>query len=993
MSRSPSFSRQFAAYQYLNSSTLNRQPAHQVRQTPRLYSLVPIQKRVAVIGQSSLAPIGRNGSLFSSTSQSPFPISSRVTVSKRLAHNSAKGSKKDNSINKGAKASWFGLIAGRDYVNVKIGGGTALVLATGFGGLYLCCENHTEGELCSRFRDFLGLKKKLNKLPSQADFYVPRFAPQQRIQELFEEENNKKAIVAIVGDSGRGKSEVVKEYAHAKKDDYRHVWFFDANTWKQAYKDLFFERKLLEESDGDIDQIHIDVIVSRVHQDLERQTLLGKKRSLIIIDNASKSFIAENLKWQLPENTNILITSKERGFEFQLDLTNDKSCALSTEEAAKIFLKRLPKLTNEEQAEVRKIIRKFENLPVLLAQAANYLSTYEISPQEYLAKFEENKIIILNQGGLEGTTGPRKLTDKEKKGLSDDQINQIEEGLVNLYTSIFLTLKVIREQSPKALALLLYCAYLPHHSIPRKLLEKLTTDSNELNARLVELQTLITLDQETVSLHEAIQEIVLDVGDPLSSNRKHDQGVILSNLGEIALDFKPFIDQAPPKAKMIYQQAIADMHQSTTFSDIREQIAKAAQHLSSWVYPSSPSSIFSLEIPNITEHSKQKRLADLHSALGNVQHGLLKWNEALEEKRKALTLYQILHGEKHLDVARSYNSVGNTLGELGWHEEALECKSTALMLRKELFGEKHPDVARSYNNVGRTFGELGRHEEALELNSKAMELRKELFGEKHPDVAESYNNVGLNLGKLGRHEEALELKSKALELVKDHFGTKHPDVAISYNNVGMALRDLGRHEEALEYLSKASELIKELFGEKHYYVAMSYNNIGLTLGDLGRHEEALECKSKALELVKDHFGTKHPLVARSYNNVGNTLGDLGRHEEALEFKSKALKLIKDCFGTKHPDVAKSYQSVGLTLEELGRYEDALKHLLQSFKMYCQCFELHPDHALAFENTLVGIAAISDSKLKAKTKQELIEVCVEKFGQDHEFTLKAKSIQT
>ncbi len=674
----------------------------------------------------------------------------------------------------------------------------------------------------------------------------------------------------------------------------------------------------------------------------------------------------------------------------------DGSCALSEKEAIAIFQKRLPKLSDQELIEVKNIVRRFKNLPVVIAQVANYyLSPSPIPLKEFLSRFDENKKVILSQGKLKNTTGRRKLTVGESQGLSYAQIEKLQDEWLDLYTSVFLNLNVIRYRSPEALGLLLHCAYLPNQNIPMKLLERLTVNSDALNDQLPKLQTLISFDQGTVSLHEAIQEVILDIGDPLSHNSEIDQRTILSNIGEMALDFKPFIDKNPLKAKMIYQRAIDDIklpRLTAALNCIGESLGDAAQYVSSWVYANNPSSIVTLEVPNSTEFTKQKKLADLHLALGGVLEELFEWTGAVESKKEALNLYKDLHGEKHPDVAMSYGNVGNTLGALGRHEEALEYQIQALELRKEILGEKHSDVAASYNNVGNTLGELGKYEEALEYLTQALKLRKELFGEKHPDIAESENDLGITFGDLGKHEQALKLKKNALSLYKEIYGERHPLVALGYNNVGTTQGELGNQIEALELKIKALNLYIEIYGEKHYVVAMGYNNVGCTLIKFRRYQEASEYLYKSLNLYGIIFNEYHPEWITSCNNYGYTLSKLGRHKEALEYLRKALELRNKNLGEKHHLVAQSYGNIGSTLRELEKYKEALEYTLKSFRLVCECFEeYHPDQKNAFEKCLACLTEISDSKLKEKTKQELIAICTGKFGSDHELTLKAKSI--
>ncbi len=151
MSRSLTFSRQSQVHKYLNNrGTLCS--AQQVRLASRFSTPGGhITCRVSALGQTSLTPF-RNGIY-------PIPASNRgsllwpslkMIVPRRATH---------HNVGKGGQTAFFwGTNAGRDVW--KISGGTTLVFAAAFGGAFVYCENRTEGEFCSKFREHLGLKKK-----------------------------------------------------------------------------------------------------------------------------------------------------------------------------------------------------------------------------------------------------------------------------------------------------------------------------------------------------------------------------------------------------------------------------------------------------------------------------------------------------------------------------------------------------------------------------------------------------------------------------------------------------------------------------------------------------------------------------------------------------------------------------------------------------------------------------------------------------------------
>ncbi len=153
MSRSLSFSRQPAVHQYFKGAN-TLQSGHQVKQASKLYSASceNLTNRVSTLGQTSLVPFRRHGCAYPLPNRKPLiPLSLRLGTPCRATHINIK-----ESIVKQKPGPFGTAVIGNVW---KIGGGTALVFAAAFGGTYMYCENHTEGEFCSQFRGYLGLKK------------------------------------------------------------------------------------------------------------------------------------------------------------------------------------------------------------------------------------------------------------------------------------------------------------------------------------------------------------------------------------------------------------------------------------------------------------------------------------------------------------------------------------------------------------------------------------------------------------------------------------------------------------------------------------------------------------------------------------------------------------------------------------------------------------------------------------------------------------------
>lgn len=715
-------------------------------------------------------------------------------------------------------------------IMVKITGGGVLVLlfAAIVGWTY--CESHPDEETCESGRTLLGIKKKINRIPVSASHCILRKVPIEKIQSLFSASKEDDLIVAIIGDPASGKTELSKQYAREYKNSYHHIWFVQVETWEKAYRDLAVEWKLFDDQEitlmGGIEKINMDLIIAKVHHSF---TYLGRKKSLIIFDNASKGFINNQLKGQLPTHTDILVTSRSSDWGTTLNLSSDKSCGLTLDEGVGI----LRNWVEEEQwshAEAEKIVLRFNFLPLPIAQAGHYLYKTKAKLGKYLPLFEKNKQRVLKGGMLEGD--------------------------IDIIVSLKIAIDQVKTEGSDALKLLHYCALLPSKNIPRELLEKLF-DANKLNEYISTVDTLILADATNVSMHDLFQEIIVE---QMSSQKKE----LLSDLGKVSDGFKEFLLKHPKKALPIFQQSLEDHEKrirpdERKIGDILDDLGKICNSLGNYH--------LSLEYEKKAVEIREKVLGKEHpdtamsyNNIGLIFGDLGRYEEALEWAKKALEIREKVLGKEHLDTAMSYNNIGASLEKLGRYKEALEWLKKSLEISEKVLGKEHPNTAVGYNNIGMILGDLNQHKEALERVKKASEIREKALGKEHPKTATSYNNIGVILRDSGRPLEALEWAKKALVIREKVLEKEHSDIAMSNNNIGLCLGDLGRHEEALEHFQKAIQISCKAYKDKNPIHERYFKNLVQSLNQQPELKQCEKIKEGMLVLCIEKFGNNDPLV-------------------------------------------------------------------------------------------------------------------------------------
>ena len=744
---------------------------------------------------------------------------------------------------------------------------------------------------------------EIDRIPILAPCIVHRQAPLQNLRSLFLKtgQNVDPPIVAIVGNAADGKTELAKDYAHHFKEQYAHRWFVPVENWQESYRKLAKERRLF--SDSEIDSLDIEFIVHAVHVEFSQQS--ENKRSLIIFDDASPTFIAQKLKKDLPSNTDILVTSKESDWPVKLSLSEDRH-QLTLEEGKQILHSWIgEKRFDPDKAE--EIVNRFSHLPVVIAQAGHYISKREtMAMDEFLPLFDSKKREILSKGKH-----------------ADQNID------------IVVALDFTRSQlSTQALELLLYSAFLPGKDIPLVFLgELLGVDRESLKDLISNLGTLVIGDIHSVTIHRVIQDIV--VGDCAFKEK------YLSKIATVSKKYPEFLMTDVLRAVSIYEQGVKDTkNKDADFALFSERLGDA--------YELSGKYQEALEQHRTALQTRLEVLGnqDLDTATSYAHVGLSlreldRNEEALEYLQKALTIRKLLLKENHPDVAHSYGYVGMCLRTLGRHREALNHKQQALNIVCEVNGENHPNTGRIYNNIGSSFRDVGDFQKAFECRKKAFHILTNTLGEGHIDTAQTLVNLGWSLMDLGWYEQALETQKRALSILKKLLGEEHPVTAWCHYHISETLINLREYKEAIKHIETALRIYRNTLTEEHRDVARCYDSLNVCLRNTGHYQEAFNKGQKALTIKKRKLGEEHPDTAVSYRCVGVALCRLGFFSEGLEYQERGLEILEKTLGERHPDTAKSYQRLGSTLDELGQYDKALMYKLKALQVRQEKLGDHP----------------------------------------------------
>ncbi|MFI7438700.1 FxSxx-COOH system tetratricopeptide repeat protein [Nonomuraea indica] len=740
------------------------------------------------------------------------------------------------------------------------------------------------------------------------------------------------ARVVIRGMGGVGKTELVRQYIATNRDLYQLIWWITAEGRGEVESGLTALAMRLHPPVG---------LVKSQEQSANwgRDWLQAHSGWLLILDNVEDPDDISDLLGQL-HTGRILITTRRtvswpaRVRLIPLDILNPLAAA---EMIAITSDGKLP----PEHPDVASIAAELGYLPLALEQAAAYMRESKIGPGNYLALLRQHPSHMYN-ASFEGGNAERTIARLWRAHLG-----------------------TLCRRNPYAVFLLQVLACYAPDDVPRSILG---TEANKLDVidalRLLASYTLITLGDETVSMHRLIHAVVRCQANsqdalPGSSNwgSPGETALVWAANAWTASESMPNSLRAsirrslsPHAESLIDQCARSDMQHLCEhfFSDVGlYEFHQGSYHRSYRLLTHS----ISISMANLGE--EDSHTLALRNNLANVMRAMGRLEEAVAQTRETLEISRRVLGENDLQTLTTRNNLAHVLWALGRLHEAEAEARTVLDARWRVLGAEALDTLFSRNILALTLGDLGLLPEAESEHRAVLEICCRNWGEEHPFALTSRNNLAIVLADMGRLEEAEAEHRTVLELRRQNWGEEHPSTLTSRNNLAGVLRDLGRLEEAEAEHRAELEICRRVLGEEHPDTLTSRNNLAGVLRDLGRLEEAEAEHRAELEICRRVLGEEHPDTLTSRKNLALVLHDLGRLEEAEAEGREVMEARGRVLSQEHPDTLTSRYNLALVLHDLGRREEAEAELRKVLEARLRLFgEDHPDTVNCREKLMI-----------------------------------------
>jgi tetratricopeptide (TPR) repeat protein len=769
-------------------------------------------------------------------------------------------------------------------------------------------------------------------------------------------------IQATSGLGGLGKTQLAIEYAYRHAQDYRMVWWIKSEEpVKLADNYSEIAQALKLPEKDEIDQ---RVIIEAV------KCRLGQDAGwLLIFDNAHGP--AEVRDYLPPGGRgHILITSRNPDWGGTVQPLPVE--VLNPEESVELLRKRT-RQSDEEAAAA--LAGALGHLPLALEQARAYMEETGISLNDYLKIFQESHQDLMRRE-ISSTDYPSSVA-----------------------TTGEISFQRVQEKSPEAMDLLNLCAFLAPDDIPLEIIkdgakfipEPLTwavkdeIKFDDLIAALIRY-SLIERDQDYISIHRLVQAVTRNRMEEKNKKEWCEAAVQLVNsafrFASNDAQSWPLVARLLPHAleaaahseplKITSAEVGRLLHESALYLEIRAQLKEAKD-----IYKKA------LAVYEVIHGPEHPKVATVINHLGGVLQiqGNLEGAKAYFER--ALRIDEAAYGPEHPDLATVVNNLGMVLKALGDPEGAKAYFERALRIYEATYGPEHPTVAAVINNLGGLLKDLGDLEGTKTCFERALSIDEATYGPDHPTIATRVNNIGGLLKDLGDLEGARACYERALKIDEAAYGPNHPHVATSINNLGSILRDLGDLEEARACIEWALRIDKTTYGPDHPNVARDLNNLGMALKDLGDLKGAKECHERALRIDKTTYGPDHPNVAIRINNLGDVLQDLGDPKGAKECYERALRIDEAAYGPDHPNVAIRINNLGDVLQDLGDPEGAKECFERALRIDEAAYGPdHPNVATGINNLGNVLRDLGDLEGAKECFERALRILKKFYGEDH-----------
>jgi len=380
-------------------------------------------------------------------------------------------------------------------------------------------------------------------------------------------------------------------------------------------------------------------------------------------------------------------------------------------------------------------------------------------------------------------------------------------------------------------------------------------------------------------------------------------------------------------------------------------------------------------------HAGQKASSAHRRAMKLDKQG--RFQEALVESQRAVSLEEQASGEDSPELARYLDTTAVLLSKLGRYFEAEPILERSRSIREKLMGTSHPIYAVSLINLANLYQAKGVYESATPLLERALVIFKKAGAGYASGVASVLNNLAENQTRLGKYKNAEQLYKRGLRILGDSVSPDYKMRALVYNNLARLYRIQGNYKAAVKTLNQALKAQKRAWGKQHPDIALTHNNLAEIYVLQGRYKEAEQRFRKAIRIFEAAYGQDHPHVATLLSNMAGFYTMQRRYEVSKQLLNRARDIQKRSLGADHPQIAETLYNLATVHYYEGGYLEAEKLIREV--LHIRDTQLGPRHPRVAKSLLfLGEILRAQKRYKEAEPAFLksIEIARDALGSDH-----------
>lgn len=535
------------------------------------------------------------------------------------------------------------------------------------------------------------------------------------------------------------------------------------------------------------------------------------------------------------------------------------------------------------------LVKVMGGLPLALDQAGAYIEESGCSIADYLQRYTQQRLHLLDRRGPAGRDHPYSVT-----------------------TTFSLAYAQVRQQNPLAAELLGLCAFLSAEGIPESLFvavpsaggRPVMADLYQLDQAIAALRTFSLVQRHpetgTLSLHRLVQTVLQEEMNQQErvASRQRVVGLLNAHFPEVTRETWSQCECLLPHVllcEITLPDQAWDQDQVELLRRAADYLGRRARYeLAESLYRR----VFSLQEQRFgAEHPSMAAALD---GLARIFMAQGKYEQAELLHRRALHIWEQTVGQEHLQFARSLNSLAALSCSRANYPQAERLHLQALDILERIQGPEHPDLAHPLNDLANVYARQGKHDQAERCYARALRIWENVHESEHHDLAYPLCNLADLYREQGKNEQAEHCYERALRIWEQELGSEHPLLAYPLDGLAAVWVQQGKEEQAESLYQRALRLREQAFGLEHPGLATSLGGLAELFCRQGEDEQAEQLYQRALRLQKQALGPDHPNVAFTLKGLASLYSKQKKYEQSQTFYKQALSLQEERLGPEHP---------------------------------------------------------------------------------------------